>query len=83
VSLPQTLWVVGSSYIIGILIGMPLGIISAYKQYSVIDQGATFFSMVGFSIPTFFTGTMAIIIFSVWTPTTPGGGYHRVTTPRM
>jgi peptide/nickel transport system permease protein len=34
VSLPQTLWVVGSSYIIGILIGMPLGIISAYKQYS-------------------------------------------------
>jgi hypothetical protein len=60
---------VGTSYIVGILIGVPLGIISAYKQYSVIDQGATFFSMVGFSIPTFFTGTMAIIIFSVWTPT--------------
>ena len=69
VSLPQTLWVVGTSYIVGILIGVPLGIISAYKQYSVLDQGATFFSMVGFSIPTFFTGTMAIIIFSVWTPT--------------
>ncbi len=69
VSLPQTLWVVGTSYIVGILIGVPLGIISAYKQYSVTDQAATFFSMVGFSIPTFFTGTMAIIIFSVWTPT--------------
>ena len=66
--LPQTLWVVGSSYIVGILIGVPLGIISAYKQYSVTDQAATFFSMVGFSVPTFFTGTMFILIFSVWIP---------------
>ena len=61
--------VIAAYVVIGILIGMPLGIISAYKQYSALDQGATFFSMVGFSIPTFFTGTMAIIIFSVWTPT--------------
>ena len=67
-SLPQTLWVVGNSYIVGILIGVPLGIISAYRQYSLTDQAATFFSMVGFSVPTFFTGTMAIIVFSVWTP---------------
>ncbi len=69
--LPQTLWVVGLSYVFGILIALPIGIISAYKQYSWFDQVGTFVSMVGFSVPTFFTGVMAIILFSVqlqWFP---------------
>jgi peptide/nickel transport system permease protein len=69
--LPQTLWVVGTSYIVGILIALPLGIISAYKQYSVFDQVGTFISMVGFSVPTFFTGVLFIVIFAVhlgWFP---------------
>jgi peptide/nickel transport system permease protein len=69
--LPQTLWVVGLSYLVGILIAVPIGIISAYKQYSFIDQIGTFVSMVGFSVPTFFTGLLAIVIFSVnldWFP---------------
>lgn len=64
--IPQTLTVVGLSYVIGILIAVPLGVISAYKQYSIIDQIGTFISMVGFSIPTFFSGVMMILIFSVW-----------------
>ena len=65
---PQTLWVVGMSYIIGILIAVPIGIISAYKQYSIFDQVGTFISMVGFSVPTFFTGVLLIVIFSVMIP---------------
>ena len=68
---PQTLWVVGLSYLFGILIAIPIGIVSAYKQYSWFDQVGTFISMVGFSVPTFFTGMVAIIIFSVqlrWFP---------------
>ena len=36
--LPQTLWVVGLSYLIGILIAVPIGIVSAYRQYSWFDQ---------------------------------------------
>lgn len=64
--LPQTLWVVGLSYVIGILIALPIGVISAYKQYSWFDQIGTFVSMVGFSIPTFFTGLVLIFVFSVW-----------------
>jgi peptide/nickel transport system permease protein len=64
--LPQTLWVVGMSYVVGILIAIPIGVISAYKQYSWFDQFGTFFSMVGFSVPTFFTGLVLIVIFSVW-----------------
>ncbi|MCY3781998.1 MAG: ABC transporter permease [Chloroflexi bacterium] len=69
--LPQTLWVVGSSYILGVLIAVPVGVFSAYRQYSVFDQVGTFLMMVGFSVPTFFTGLMFIIIFSVnlkWFP---------------
>ncbi|MXZ56664.1 MAG: ABC transporter permease [Gammaproteobacteria bacterium] len=64
--LPQTLWVVGLSYVVGIMIALPIGVISAFKQYSMFDQIGTFISMVGFSIPTFFTGLVMIIVFSVW-----------------
>ncbi|MEM7721301.1 MAG: ABC transporter permease [Pseudomonadota bacterium] len=69
--MPQTLWVVGTSYVVGIAIALPLGIISAYKQYSVFDQVGTFISMIGFSVPTFFTGVLFIVIFAVqlgWFP---------------
>jgi peptide/nickel transport system permease protein len=69
--LPQTLWVVGLSYVFGILIAVPIGVISAYRQYSWFDQLGTLFSMVGFSVPTFFTGLVLIVIFSVqlgWLP---------------
>ena len=79
--LPQTLWVVGLSYLIGILIAVPIGIISAYRQYSWFDQLGTFVSMIGFSVPTFFTGLLAIIVFSVslqWLPSIYDTT-HRVT----
>ncbi len=69
--MPQTLWVVGMSYVVGILIAIPIGVISAYKQYSLFDQVGTFVSMIGFSVPTFFTGLVFIVIFSVqlgWLP---------------
>jgi peptide/nickel transport system permease protein len=49
--LPQTLWVVGLAYVVGVLIALPIGIISAYKQYSWFDQIGTFISMIGFSVP--------------------------------
>ena len=66
---PQTLWVVGMSYIVGIVIAIPIGVISAYRQYSWFDQTGTFISMVGFSVPTFFTGVLLIVIFSTLVPT--------------
>ncbi|ASP22298.1 peptide ABC transporter permease [Antarctobacter heliothermus] len=69
--IPQTLWVVGTAYIVAILIALPVGIYSAYRQYSVFDQAGTFVTMIGFSIPPFFTGPLLIVIFSVqlgWFP---------------
>ena len=66
--LPQTLWVVGTAYIVAILIALPIGIYSAYRQYSVFDNAGTFVSMVGFSMPPFFSGVLLIVIFSVNMP---------------
>jgi peptide/nickel transport system permease protein len=69
--LPQTLWVVAMSYVVGILIALPVGIYSAYRQYSVFDQAGTFVTMVGYSVPPFFSGVLVIVIFSVqlgWLP---------------
>ena len=64
--LPQTLWVVGLSYLLGILLAVPIGVYSAYRQYSWFDQTGSFVSMVGFSLPTFFTGPLLMLIFAVW-----------------
>ena len=69
--LPQTLWVVGMSYIVGVLIALPIGIYSAYRQYSVFDQVGTFVAMIGFAVPPFFSGVLVIVLFSVhlgWLP---------------
>jgi len=70
--MPQTLWVVGMAYVVGIMIALPIGIISAYKQYSIFDQSGTFITMIGFSIPPFFSGVLVIVIFAAqlgWFPT--------------
>lgn len=69
--LPQTLWVVGTAYVIATIIAIPIGIYSAYRQYSWFDQLGTFVSMIGFSVPPFFSGVLVIVIFSVnlgWFP---------------
>lgn len=69
--IPVTLAILGSAYVIALFIAIPIGVISALKQYSLFDQVATTFAFLGFSIPTFFSGLLLIIIFSVklgWLP---------------
>ncbi|XHU95696.1 MAG: ABC transporter permease [cyanobacterium endosymbiont of Rhopalodia gibba] len=69
--IPTTLWVAGTAYLLSFLIAFPLGIVSALKRYSLLDQIATTFAFLGFSLPTFLTGLLFIIIFSVqlkWFP---------------
>jgi peptide/nickel transport system permease protein len=69
--LPQTLWVVGLAYLFGVLLAIPIGVLSAYRQHSWFDQIGSFVSMVGYSVPTFFTGVVLIVIFSAklqWFP---------------
>src|SRR3989454_6728410 len=69
--LPNTLAVVGVAYVFGVLMGIPVGMISAIKRYSLFDHAATTFAFIGFSVPTFFTGLLLIILFSInlhWFP---------------
>jgi peptide/nickel transport system permease protein len=69
--LPNTLAVVGVAYIIGVVLALPIGMISAVRRYSLFDHFATTFAFVGFSVPTFFTGILLIIVFSInlrWFP---------------
>ena len=70
---PNTLQLAAMGVVLAIIIGIPLGILSAIKQYTVFDFGATFFGLLGVSIPNFWLGMMMIILFSVtlrWLPAT-------------
>jgi peptide/nickel transport system permease protein len=69
--LPATLYVIGSAQILALLVAIPVGVYAATKPYSLFDQIANTFAFVGFSLPTFFTGILFILIFSVtldWLP---------------
>jgi peptide/nickel transport system permease protein len=63
--MPQTLQVVGVAYLIAIVLAIPIGVISAVRQYSIFDQIATFFSFIGFSVPSFFTGLTLMLVFAI------------------
>lgn len=66
-----TLFVLGSAYVVAIVVALPVGILSAVKPYSLFDQIATTFAFIGYSLPTFFTGLLFILLFSIhldWLP---------------
>jgi len=69
--LPTTIIVLGAAQLLGILVALPIGTLSAMRPYSVFDQVATTFAFIGFSLPTFFTGLLFILVFSIhldWLP---------------
>lgn len=69
--LPSTLLVVGIAYIVGVLVALPLGILSAVKRNEMTDRVISTSAYIGFSLPTFFFGILLIIVLSVklrWLP---------------
>jgi peptide/nickel transport system permease protein len=64
--LPTTLFVIGSSQVLALLIALPVGVYAAARPYSLFDQIASTLAFVGFSLPTFFTGIVFILIFSIY-----------------
>jgi peptide/nickel transport system permease protein len=69
--LPVTLIVIGASQILAISVAIPVGVLAAIRPYSIFDQIASTFAMIGFSLPTFFTGLVLILVFSIqldWLP---------------
>jgi peptide/nickel transport system permease protein len=69
--LPTTLYVIGSAQLLALLVALPVGVYAATRPYSLFDQIANTLAFIGFSLPTFFTGIILILIFSVtldWLP---------------
>jgi peptide/nickel transport system permease protein len=79
--LPNTLILMGSVFVVTLLIAIPLGVASAIRQNSVLDHVATAVSFVAFALPTFWLGLVVIMVFSVrfkewgW-PSLPAGGMY-------
>ena len=64
--LPTTLFVQVSALALALLVSLPVGILSARRPYSTFDQIATTLAFIGFSLPTFFTGLLFILLFSLY-----------------
>ncbi|HEV8530912.1 MAG TPA: ABC transporter permease [Methylomirabilota bacterium] len=64
--LPTTLFVLGTAQLLALLVALPVGVLSAVRPYSLFDQIATTFAFIGFSLPTFFTGLLFILFFSIY-----------------
>lgn len=70
--LPNTLLLSALATLFAVAVGVPLGIGSAIKQYSLLDYGSSFVAMLLFSVPAFWLGTMCQVLFCVtlhWLPT--------------
>ncbi|MCP4359871.1 MAG: ABC transporter permease [Chloroflexi bacterium] len=62
----NTIYLVGIALVVTFLLAIPIGILSAIKQYSPFDIGATTLSFMGQSIPAFWLGLILILIFYTW-----------------
>jgi len=68
---PVTLAIIGASQVLALVIALPVGIYSAARPYSWFDRIASTLAFIGFSLPTFFTGLLLILLFSIkldWLP---------------
>jgi len=69
--LPVTIAVIGASQILAVAVAVPVGVLAASRPYSIFDQVANTVAFIGFSLPTFFTGLLLILVFSItlnWLP---------------
>jgi len=64
--LPATLFVIGAAQLLALAIALPVGVYAAMRPYSLFDQIANTLAFVGFSLPTFFTGLLFILLFSIY-----------------
>ncbi len=69
--LPKTALLVGTSYVLALLIAVPVGLVQALRRNRPIDHAFTTLSFIGYSMPTFWLGMLLVIAFSIklhWVP---------------
>lgn len=72
---PATLTLASAGLLLAVVIGFPLGLIAALRQNTLTDALASFFALLGFSIPNFWAGLMLMLLFSIIIPVLPSSGY--------
>ena len=77
-ALPRTLSLSLVSFAMGVLIGIPAGIISAIRRYSMWDHAATLIAFLGLAMPGFWLGILLIIVFGVQLNWLPVFGYSPI-----
>ncbi|MBP2026330.1 peptide/nickel transport system permease protein [Acetoanaerobium pronyense] len=73
---PSTLKLAALGIMVAVIIGIPTGIISATKQYSLFDNVAMVVALLGVSMPNFWQGLMMILVFSVYLGWLPSSGFN-------
>jgi peptide/nickel transport system permease protein len=73
--LPVTLELAGLAILVGLLIGVTAGVVSAVKRGTFFDYVATGFGLVGLSVPSFWLGMLAILVFSITLKVLPASGF--------
>ncbi|MDR3331904.1 MAG: ABC transporter permease [Synergistaceae bacterium] len=73
--LPATIKLALAAIFVAIVLGVPIGVISATKQYSIFDNIVMFFGLVGISMPVFWLGLLFILLFSVQLKVLPASGF--------
>ena len=82
--LPATLQLAGAAFLLTIVVGIPLGILSAVKRDSIFDQFGKFFAVAGIAAPSFWIAIMLILVFGAilgWLPTFGKGGLDHFILP--
>jgi peptide/nickel transport system permease protein len=78
--LPVTLSLTFVSLLITLPVGILLGVLAAYRRGTWVDTSVMFFALLGVSLPSFWIGILAVIVFSVFLGWLPTGGYVPITT---
>ena len=81
---PATIQLAGAAFLITIIIGIPIGVLSAVKRDSIFDQMGKFFAVAGIAAPSFWIAIMLILLFGAilgWLPTHGRGGIDHFILP--
>jgi peptide/nickel transport system permease protein len=81
---PATIELAGVAFLLTMAVGIPLGILSAVKRDTIIDQFGKFFAVLGIATPHFWVAIMLILLFGAilgWLPTFGRGGLDHFILP--